>query len=101
MRKHTMIPLPVYKTSGVSLQKAQWRLIDPGALSPWNVMNWGVRQLKGFLVGSDGEFAPKLQVQELLLVENLQVCISDGALLKRVMISDINFRLTGSGRLGC
>ncbi|KAJ5900710.1 uncharacterized protein N7473_004780 [Penicillium subrubescens] len=72
MRKHTMIPLQVYKTSGASLQKAQWRLIDPGALSPWNVMSWGVRQLKGFVVGSDGESAPKLQVQELVLVENLQ-----------------------------
>ncbi|CEJ58201.1 hypothetical protein PMG11_06867 [Penicillium brasilianum] len=72
MRKHTMIPLSVYKTSGASLQKAQWRLIDPGALSPWNVMSWGVRQLKGFVVGSDGESAPKLQVQELVLVENLQ-----------------------------
>ncbi|GLI74139.1 hypothetical protein PoHVEF18_002373 [Penicillium ochrochloron] len=72
MRKHTMIPLQVYKTSGASLQRAQWRLIDPGALSPWNVMSWGVRQLKGFVVGSDGESAPKLQVQELVLVENLQ-----------------------------
>ncbi|KAF3384884.1 hypothetical protein F1880_002941 [Penicillium rolfsii] len=72
MRKHTMIPLPMYKASGASLQKAQWRLLDPGALSPWNVMSWGVRQLKGFVVGSDGESAPKLQVQELVLVENLQ-----------------------------
>jgi charged multivesicular body protein 7 len=101
MRKHTMIPLPLYKTSGASLQKAQWRLIDPGALSPWNVMSWGVRQLKGFVVGSDGESAPKLQVQQLVLVENLQVCISDGVLVRRDLISDTNIRLTGSGRIGC
>jgi hypothetical protein len=101
MRKHTMIPLQVYKTSGASLQKAQWRLIDPGALSPWNVMSWGVRQLKGFVVGSDGESAPKLQVQELVLVENLQVCISDGVLIRRDLISDSNIHLIGSGRFDC
>lgn len=74
MRKHTMIPLQIYKTNAGSLQKSQWRLIDPGALSPWNVMSWGVRQLKGFVIGSD-ESAPKLQVQELVLVENLQVSL--------------------------
>ena len=68
-----MIPLPLYKTSGSSLQKAQWKLIDPGALSPWSVMSWGVRQLKGIVIGTDGETAPKMQVQELVLVENLQV----------------------------
>lgn len=72
MRKQTMIPLQIYKTHPGILRKSQWRLIDPGALSPWNVMSWGVRQLKGFVVGSD-EAAPKLQVQELVLVENLQV----------------------------
>jgi len=84
MRKHTMIPLPAYKASGASLRKAQWRLIDPGALSPWNVMSWGVRQLKGVLVGADGEYAPRLQVQELVLVENLQVCLSTGVHSQRI-----------------
>lgn len=101
MRKHTMIPLPVYKTSGASLQKAQWRLIDPGTLSPWNVMSWGVRQLKAFVVGSDGESAPKLQVQELVLVENLQVCTSAGLLVRWDLSSDTNICLTGSSRVGC
>lgn len=72
MRKQTMIPLQIYKTNPGSLRKSQWRLIDPGALSPWNVMSWGVRQLKGFVIGTD-DSAPKLQVQELVLVENLQV----------------------------
>lgn len=72
MRKHTMVPLEVYKTTPGCLRKPQWRLIDPGTLSPWNVMSWGVRQLKGFVIG-DGESAPKLQVRELVLVENLQV----------------------------
>lgn len=78
MRKRSMIPLPVYKTDAGCLRKSQWRLIDPGALSPWNVMSWGVRQLKGFVVGSDGESAPKLQVQELVLVENLKVSFFPG-----------------------
>ncbi|KAJ5690628.1 hypothetical protein N7462_005020 [Penicillium macrosclerotiorum] len=72
MRKHTMVPLPAYKASAASLQKSQWKLIDPGALSPWNVMSWGVRQLKGLVVGSDGVPSPRLQVQELVLVDNLQ-----------------------------
>src|ERR1700761_2095737 len=72
MRKHTMVPLPVYKTTPGSLRKSEWRLIDPGALSPWNVMSWGARQLKGLVV-RENDSAPKLQVQELVLVENLQV----------------------------
>lgn len=67
-----MVALPVYRTIAGSLQKSQWRIIDPGALSPWNVMSWGMRQLKGIVVGSD-ESAPRLQVQELVLVENLRV----------------------------
>ncbi|KAJ5722327.1 hypothetical protein N7488_000362 [Penicillium malachiteum] len=71
LRKHTMVPLEVYKTTPGCLQKSQWRLIDPGVLSPWNVMSWGVRQLKGFVIG-EGESVPKLQVQELVLVDNLQ-----------------------------
>lgn len=76
MRNHTMVPLPVYKSAAGSLRKSRWRIIDPGALSPWNVMTWGMQQLKGFVVGSDNmESAPRLQVQELVLVENLQVCI--------------------------
>ncbi|KAF3019206.1 hypothetical protein E8E15_008339 [Penicillium rubens] len=73
VRKNSMIPLPVYKTTAGLLQKkSQWKLIDPGVLSPWNVMSWGTRQLKGFVVGSESDSAPKLQVQELVLVENLQ-----------------------------
>ncbi|KAJ5948626.1 hypothetical protein N7454_001933 [Penicillium verhagenii] len=71
MRKRSMVPLPLYKTTPGCLRKNQWRLIDPAALSPWNVMSWGVRQLKGFVIG-DGESAPKIQVQELVLVENLE-----------------------------
>ncbi|KAJ5811515.1 hypothetical protein N7474_007816 [Penicillium riverlandense] len=71
LRKHTMVALPAYRASAGSLQKNQWRVIDPGAFSPWNVMSWGMRHLKGFVVGSD-ESAPRLQVQELVLVENLR-----------------------------
>lgn len=72
-----MIPLQLYKTSAVSLRKSQWSLIDPGALSPWRVMSWGMKQLRGFVVGSESsDAAPKLQVQELVLVENLKVSIS-------------------------
>lgn len=72
MSKRTMIPLPVYKTDPACLRKSQWKLIDPSVLSPWNVMSWGARQLKGIVVGTD-DSAPKIQVQELVLVENLQV----------------------------
>jgi hypothetical protein len=75
IQKRSMVPVQLYKSSGASLQKKQWRLIDPGALSPWNVMNWGIRQLKGIVVGSDNfESSPRLQVQELVLVQNLKVC---------------------------
>lgn len=72
MQKRNMVPLVIYKTDAGCLKKNQWRIIDPGALSPWNVMSWGLRQLKGVVIGSD-ESSPKLQVQELVLVENLKV----------------------------
>lgn len=76
IQKRSMVPLQLYKSSGASLQKKQWRLVDPAALSPWNVMSWGVRQLKGIVIGSDNfESSPQLQVQELVLVENLKVCL--------------------------
>ncbi|KAJ5873953.1 uncharacterized protein N7529_002383 [Penicillium soppii] len=72
VRKNSMIPLKIYKTTpGLLQKKSQWRVIDPGVLSPWNVMSWGVRQLKGFVV-SESDSAPELQVQELVLVDNLQ-----------------------------
>lgn len=72
VRKGSMIPITIYKTTpGLLQKKSQWKVIDPGVLSPWNVMSWGVRQLKGFVV-SENDSAPRLQVQELVLVENLQ-----------------------------
>ncbi|OQD74835.1 hypothetical protein PENDEC_c009G02915 [Penicillium decumbens] len=71
MSKRSMIPLSVYKTDPGCLRKRQWTVLDPSALSPWNVMSWGARQLKSMVVGSD-ESAPRIQVQELVLVENLQ-----------------------------
>jgi hypothetical protein len=80
MQKRNMVPLPIYKTDAGCLKKSQWRIIDPSALSPWNVMSWGVRQLKGVVIGSD-ESSPKLQVQELVLVENLKVRLSSIRLL--------------------
>ncbi|KAL2011291.1 hypothetical protein VTN00DRAFT_4009 [Thermoascus crustaceus] len=77
IQKRTMVPLQLYRSSGASLQARQWRLIDPGALSPWNVMSWGLKQLKGIVVGSDNmEASPRLQVQELVLVENLKEAAS-------------------------
>ncbi|EAW14521.1 putative vacuolar sorting protein SNF7 family protein [Aspergillus clavatus NRRL 1] len=72
IRKHTMVPLQLYKASAASLRKGQWGIIDPGVLSPWNVMAWGMKQLRGFVVGSSPEAAHRLQVQELVLVENLK-----------------------------
>ncbi|GIJ89346.1 hypothetical protein Asppvi_008284 [Aspergillus pseudoviridinutans] len=73
IRKHTMVPLQVFKASPLRLQQRQWRIINPGALSPWNVMTWGMKQLRGFVVGSDTpETSARLQVQELVLVENLK-----------------------------
>lgn len=67
-----MVPLQVYRTSGASLRKRGW--IDTGALSPWNVMSWGMKQLRGIVVGSDSlDSAAPLRGQELVLVENLQV----------------------------
>ncbi|PKX99543.1 putative vacuolar sorting protein SNF7 family protein [Aspergillus novofumigatus IBT 16806] len=73
IRKHTMVPLQVFRASALSLQQRQWRIINPGALSPWNVMTWGMKQLRGFVIGSDTpETSARLQVQELVLVENLK-----------------------------
>jgi charged multivesicular body protein 7 len=68
-----MVPLQLFKASGTSLRKPQWGLIDTTALSPWNVMVWGLKQMRGIVIGS-GSDGTKLQAQELVLVENLQVC---------------------------
>lgn len=69
-----MVPLQVYRSSGASLRKSQWGWVEPGALSPWNVMSWGMKQLRGIVVGSDSlDSAAPLRGQELVLVENLQV----------------------------
>lgn len=100
MQKRNMVPLPIYKTDAGCLKKSQWRIIDPSALSPWNVMSWGVRQLKGAVIGSD-ESSPKLQVQELVLVENLKVrfpSIVSGLLPVTLLITVMV--LSGSRRLG-
>ncbi|KAL4812772.1 Snf7-domain-containing protein [Aspergillus spinulosporus] len=67
----TMVPVHLYKASAASLRKPQWGLIDTTALSPWNVMAWGLKQIRGVVVGS-GSDAPSLQTQELVLVSNLQ-----------------------------
>ncbi|KAL3444941.1 Snf7-domain-containing protein [Aspergillus insuetus] len=66
-----MVPLQLFKASGTSLRKPQWGLIDTTALSPWNVMVWGLKQMRGIVIGS-GSDGTKLQAQELVLVENLQ-----------------------------
>lgn len=73
IQKHTMIPLHIYKTTAGSLQKKNWTIIDTAALDPWNIMSWGMKQLRGFVVGSDTrDSLPKLPGQELVLVENLK-----------------------------
>lgn len=73
MWNRTMVPVHLYKASAASLRKPQWGLIDTTALSPWNVMAWGLKQIRGVVVGS-GSDAPRLRTQELVLVSNLQVC---------------------------
>ncbi|KAL2829175.1 Snf7-domain-containing protein [Aspergillus cavernicola] len=78
----TMVPLQLYKASGASLRKPQWGLVDTTALSPWNVMTWGLKQLRGVVIGS-GSDIPRLQAQDLVLVENLQE--AGNKLVKRIM----------------
>ncbi|GLA44197.1 hypothetical protein AnigIFM63309_002633 [Aspergillus niger] len=69
-RNRTMVPLHLYRTNPASLRKPQWG-IDTSVLSPWAVMSWGMKQLKGVVIGSE-EATPRLQPQELVLVENLK-----------------------------
>ncbi|KAL3467760.1 Snf7-domain-containing protein [Aspergillus heterothallicus] len=71
MWNRVMVPLSLFKASGTSLRKPQWGLIDTTALSPWNVMVWGLKQIRGIVVGS-GANGAKLHAQDLVLVENLQ-----------------------------
>ncbi|KAL4889533.1 Snf7-domain-containing protein [Aspergillus ambiguus] len=69
IRSRSMVPVQVFRTTPGSLRKPQWNLIDPSVLSPWNVMSWGMKQLKGAVgFGSD---TSGLQAQELVLVGNL------------------------------
>lgn len=67
-----MVPLEVYRSNNFSLSTSRWRVLDPGVLSPWNVMNWSLRQLKGLVVGTDN--GGKLRTQTLVLVDNVKVC---------------------------
>lgn len=67
-----MVPLEVYKSNNFSLSTSRWRVLDPGVLSPWNVMNWSLRQLKGLVVGTDNG-SGKIRTQTLVLVDNLKV----------------------------
>ncbi|EAU37224.1 conserved hypothetical protein [Aspergillus terreus NIH2624] len=69
VRNRSMVPVQVFRTTPGCLRKPQWNLIDPSALSPWNVMSWGMKQLKG-AVGF-GLDTHALQAQELVLVGNL------------------------------
>ncbi|KAF7621300.1 hypothetical protein AFLA_011603 [Aspergillus flavus NRRL3357] len=82
MQNRTIVPLQVYRVNPAILQKPQWRLIDPGVLNPWNVMSWGLKQLKGVVVGTD-DSSPVLQGQEWVLVENLKEAA--GGIVKKVM----------------
>ncbi|KAE8346375.1 hypothetical protein BDV24DRAFT_80598 [Aspergillus arachidicola] len=82
MQNRTIVPLQMYRVNPAILQKPQWRLIDPGVLNPWNVMSWGLKQLKGVVVGTD-ESSPGLQGQEWVLVENLKEAA--GGIVKKVI----------------
>ncbi|KAL4883432.1 Snf7-domain-containing protein [Aspergillus karnatakaensis] len=66
-----MVPLQLYKASAMSLRKPQWGLIDTTTLSPWSVMAWGLKQIRGVVIGSASDL-PRLQTQELVIVANLQ-----------------------------
>ncbi|KUL83599.1 hypothetical protein ZTR_11287 [Talaromyces verruculosus] len=71
IQKRNMVPLEVYKSNNFSLSTSRWRVLDPGVLSPWNVMNWSLRQLKGLVVGTDNG-SGKIRTQTLVLVDNLK-----------------------------
>ncbi|THC99984.1 hypothetical protein EYZ11_000563 [Aspergillus tanneri] len=83
IRSRIMVPLQMYRASSSSLNKPQWSLIEPGVLNPWSVMSWGLKQLKGVVVGLDRESTPPLQAQELVLVENLKEAA--GLIVKQAM----------------
>ncbi|KAL5355860.1 Snf7-domain-containing protein [Aspergillus floccosus] len=81
VRNRSMVPVQVFRTTPGCLRKPQWNLIDPSVLSPWNVMSWGMKQLKG-AVGF-GLDTPALQAQELVLVGNLMEAAD--RIVKKVM----------------
>ncbi|OJJ51250.1 hypothetical protein ASPZODRAFT_55735 [Penicilliopsis zonata CBS 506.65] len=77
IRNQAMVPLQAYRASATSLHKKQWSVLDTSALSPWSIMSWGARQLKGIVLGADSlEASPRLQTQDLVIVENLQEAAS-------------------------
>lgn len=83
MQKRSMLPLQVYLSSASSLGASRWRMIDPSALSPWKVVEWGWRQLTGFLVGWEGSLSSTtVREQQLVLVDNLKVCLGESGCLE-------------------
>ncbi|EEA29054.1 hypothetical protein TMatcc_002582 [Talaromyces marneffei ATCC 18224] len=81
IQKRNIVPLEVYRSSNFSLSTSRWRALDLGVLSPWNVMNWSLRQLKGLVVGMDNG-SRKLRSQTLVLVDNLKEAAKQVLLLQ-------------------
>ncbi|PGH02454.1 charged multivesicular body protein 7 [Blastomyces parvus] len=73
VRCNSMIPLDAFQTSSTSPFKTSWiRLPSPPTVS--QVMDWSMKQLRGFLSDSEGHSggSGKLQVMNLVLVDNLK-----------------------------
>src|SRR5215471_925413 len=70
-----MIPLQTFQTSLASPFRRKWIHI-PAAPTPWQVMGWGLKQLREFVGGSDSDELDglgKLQVRDLVIVDNVKV----------------------------
>ncbi|KAL1961128.1 hypothetical protein VTO42DRAFT_3073 [Malbranchea cinnamomea] len=73
VRHNVMIPLQTFLTSATSPFRRSWlRLPSPPSLS--QVASWGMKQVRGLVVGEDEQIqgSGRLQVTDVVLVDNLK-----------------------------
>lgn len=96
IRHNSMIPLDIFQASSTTPLKTSWiRLPSPPTLS--QVMGWGMKQLRGILSDFEGHsnVSGKVQVMNLVLVDNLKVRMNRTAflavLLKHIFLVKLIF----------
>lgn len=78
-----MVPLDLFLNSSTTPFQSGWFRL-PAAPSLSQILTWSMKQARGIVMGAGGEHSEgsgQLQTGDLVLVENLKVCLQSGLLL--------------------